>query len=75
MHRGDALMQRAGPVSPRERYLMGSGAGCPHECHPHPAVTAGGSLCASSLGTAGARPRALGIVPQEEACEGQATEG
>lgn len=49
--RRDALMQGAGPVSPREGYLVNCGAGCPRECCPHPAVTAGGCMCAYSLGT------------------------
>lgn len=48
-------MQGAGPVSHKEEYLVGCGAGCSHECHPHPAVTSGGSLCAS-LGKVGAQP-------------------
>lgn len=49
-------MQGAEPVSPKEGYLVSCGAGCPHGCHCHPAVTvtSDGSLCASSLGTFGA---------------------
>lgn len=52
---GRCLDARSRPC-PQEEYLVGGGAGCPHECHSHAAVTAGGSMCASSLGTAGAQP-------------------
>lgn len=66
-------MQGAGPVSPREGYLVDCGAGCPHECHPHPAVTAAGWLCAYSLGTIVLN--LCIVMPQEEAYGGQDTEG
>lgn len=60
---------------PLGREAAGFRAVCPHECHPHPAVTAGCSLPTSSRGTTGSHPLLQASHLQEEAWRGQAADG
>lgn len=63
------------PAVPRERCLVACRAACSHQCHPHPAVTAGCSLPMSSLGAARGYPLLQVSHLWEEARRGQATDG